>query len=489
MNYLARPRTVFRLALAVAGAVVALSSSAETAKVNGVDWEYYVWGDGASIDRVPQSVKGPVSIPSSLGGYKVTEIDWGAFEDCTGIKSVTVPQGVTLIDNNAFRNCTGLASVVIPGTVTVIGWSAFEGCTGLKSVSLSTGLLTIENSAFEGCTGLKSLSLPSSVTSIGWDAFSGCSALSTLNIPKTMTSIGDYAFRDCTGLTKATIPEGVTSIGDGAFDGCTGLSSVTIPEGVTKIGDHAFAECSSLVSIAIPSTVTSIGVGAFSECTGLTSVIIPESVTSVGMHAFFWCSSLESLYLPKRFKDKTSDWAVPSTCQLFFGSQTATRTYTVKFAANGGKLPKGKKMAAQKIAYGKAVKLRKNVFVRTGYVFAGWAKSKKGAVAYANAAKVKNLRAAGKTVTLYAVWARKTYKVAFYANGGKGRMAAQKMTYGKAKKLSANKFTRKGYVFRGWAKSKALAKKGKVAYKNKKSVKNLLKNGKTVKLYAVWKKK
>ena len=67
--------------------------------------------------------------------------------------------------------------------------------------------------------------------------------------------------------------------------------------------------------------------------------------------------------------------------------------------------------------------------------------------------------------------------------------SAQTMTYGKAKKLSKNKFTRKGYVFKGWAKSKKLAKKGKVAYKNGKKVKNLVTNGKTVKLYAVWKKK
>ena len=63
------------------------------------------------------------------------------------------------------------------------------------------------------------------------------------------------------------------------------------------------------------------------------------------------------------------------------------------------------------------------------------------------------------------------------------------MTYGKAKKLSKNKFKRKGYTFKGWAKSAALAKKGKVTYKNKQTVKNLVTNGKTVKLYAVWKKK
>ncbi len=172
-------------------------------------------------------------------------------------------------------------------------------------------------------------------------------------------------------------------------------------------------------------------------------------------------------------------------------AQWAVSWYKVKFSANGGKLPKGKKMAAQTFKYGTAAKLRKNVFTRKGYVFIGWAKSKNGAVAYKNAKSVKNLRTDGGTTTLYAKWAKKTYKVAFYGTykGVTGTMAEETFTYGKKKKLSANKFKRKGYKFKGWAKSKALAKKGAVAYKNKAAVKNLVTNGKTVKLYAVWKKK
>ncbi len=169
-------------------------------------------------------------------------------------------------------------------------------------------------------------------------------------------------------------------------------------------------------------------------------------------------------------------------------------SYTVKFAANGGNLPKGKKMSSQTFKYGKAAKLRKNVFTRKGYVFAGWARSKvdakKGIVAYANAQKVKNLTAKGGTVKLYAVWAKPKYKVKFYANGGKGKMKVQTFKYGKAKKLSANKFKApEGKEFAGWAKSQADATKGKVAYKNKKAVKNLVSTGKTVTLYAVWEEK
>ena len=161
------------------------------------------------------------------------------------------------------------------------------------------------------------------------------------------------------------------------------------------------------------------------------------------------------------------------------------RPYKVAFAANGGTLPKGKTMAAQAMTYGTAAKLRANAFTRSGYVFAGWAKSAGGAVAFANTAAVKNLSANGGTVTLYAKWAKATYKVAFYANGGTGKMAVQTFKYGTAAKLRANAFTRKDCVFIGWAKTPA----GAVAYKNAQAVKNLVANGSTVKLYARWAKK
>ena len=165
----------------------------------------------------------------------------------------------------------------------------------------------------------------------------------------------------------------------------------------------------------------------------------------------------------------------------------AATTYTVVYNANGG----SGKMTAQTMTYGKAAALSANAFTRKNYVFIGWAKSKGGAVAYADGATVSNLAAGGGTATLYAQWAKAKYKVKFFGTykGVTGKMAEETFTYGKKKKLLANKFKRAGYKFKGWATSKANAKKGKVKYKNKASVKNLVKNGKTVKLYAVWKKK
>ena len=168
--------------------------------------------------------------------------------------------------------------------------------------------------------------------------------------------------------------------------------------------------------------------------------------------------------------------ATGGTVKLY--AKWAKKNYSVAFNGNGGT----GKMAKQKMTYGKAAALRKNAFKRKGHTFLGWAKTKKGAVAYKNGAKVKNLRLDGKTTTLYAKWAKNAYKVAFDANGGTGTMGAQKMTYGKAVQLKGNVFRREGYTFAGWAKTKT----GAVAYKNGAKVKNLRTDGKTMTLYAQW---
>lgn len=80
-----------------------------------------------------------------------------------------------------------------------------------------------------------------------------------------------------------------------------------------------------------------------------------------------------------------------------------------------------------------------------------------------------------------------TYKIAFVGNGStSGKMSSITCKSDVAKKLSVNKFKRKGYTFTGWnTKADGSGK----SYKDKAKVKNLTsKNGKTVKLYAQWKK-
>ena len=278
-----------------------------------------------------QGTETDVVIPQNFDNYIVTSIGVYAFEECTGLTSVTIGDSVTSIGICAFSGCKGLTSVTIGNGVTSIGNDAFNGCTKLTSVTIGNGVTSIGNYAFNGC-GLTSITIPNSVTSIGNYAFDGCTGLTSVTIPNSVTSIGYRAFNGCTKLTSVTISNSVTSIGSYTFNGCTGLTSVTIPNSVTSIGDQAFYNCSKLqdiyitdigawcnisgldnlmeygsnnknlyinnelvTSIAIPDSVTSIGNYAFNGCTGLTSVTIPNSVTSIGYRAFNGCTKLTSV--------------------------------------------------------------------------------------------------------------------------------------------------------------------------------------------------
>ena len=170
--------------------------------------------------------------------------------------------------------------------VTSIGDKAFDGCSGLTSVTIPNSVTTIGDEAFSGCSHLTSITIPNSVTSIGGGAFGRCNHLTSVAIPNSVTSIGRGTFFGCSGLTSITIPSSVTSIGQQAFYECKGLTSVTIPNSVTSIEDMVFKGCSGLTSSIIPNSVTSIGWAAFCDCSGLTSVTIPNSVTSIGVRAF-----------------------------------------------------------------------------------------------------------------------------------------------------------------------------------------------------------
>ncbi|HFG0472346.1 TPA: leucine-rich repeat protein, partial [Flavobacterium psychrophilum] len=214
----------------------------------------------------------PETVAYNSENYAVTDIGESAFDNCSRLTSVTIPNSATSIGRYAFVGCSGLISVTIPNSVTTIGDEAFADCSGLTSVTIPNSVTDIENSAFVSCSGLTSVTIPNSVT-----------------------TIGDGSFAECSGLTSVTIPNSVTTIGEGSFGGCSGLISITIPNSVTTIRRGVFSGCSGLISVTIPNSVTDIENGAFFSCSGLTSVTIPNSVTAIGKDAFADCSSLRTV--------------------------------------------------------------------------------------------------------------------------------------------------------------------------------------------------
>lgn len=337
-----------------------------TDTIDGVEWRYEIAHDGSAIVWRATPAEGALSIPPVLDGLPVTGIGSYAFEDCSGLTAVEIPDGVAWIANGAFRGCRGLSSVSIPSSVREIDEDAFADCTGLVSLAIPEGLESIGSMAFSGCSGLGEVSLPDSLVSIGYEAFYGCSAVRDTTTRKGLVlvdgwvvgydydtlpdhldlsgvrGLADEALA-WSGIRSVILPQELTTIGGGVFQGCNSLAGVSIPDSVTRIGHLAFAGCPALAGIevgsgnaafssrdgvlfdkggktllccpggksgiySLPAGVTEIEGSAFDGCSGLTGLILPDSLENIdGSGAFGGCWSLLELEAPVSWKEKYFD--------------------------------------------------------------------------------------------------------------------------------------------------------------------------------------
>jgi hypothetical protein len=165
---------------------------------------------------------GAVVIPSSTNDYPVTSIGVGAFDRCTSLTNVTIPNSVTNIGDYAFEYCTNLNGVTIGTRVTSIGVEAFVDCTSLASVTIPNSVTSIEDYAFNDCTSLTNITIPNSVTHIGKYAFNDCTSLRGVFFQGNAPAADSTVFTDDTNVTIFYL-SGTTGWGS-KYDGLTTIS-------------------------------------------------------------------------------------------------------------------------------------------------------------------------------------------------------------------------------------------------------------------------
>jgi hypothetical protein len=153
-----------------------------------------------SVDCIGDSAFESCLLTNINPSANLQNIGSSAFDGCSFLTSISIPNSVTNIGDYAFANCFDLTNCVLGGGVTSIGNYAFESCTRLRAIVIPEAVINVGNAAFSGCTNLWSITLGNSVTNLGDYAFSGC-AVANLTIPQSVISVGNEAFFDCFGLS------------------------------------------------------------------------------------------------------------------------------------------------------------------------------------------------------------------------------------------------------------------------------------------------
>ncbi len=373
-----------------------------------------------------------VILPETLQG-----ISNKMFYNCRALKEVVIPEGIKTIAAGAFSGCSALEYITIPDSVTTMKSASsytsadctFYKCTGLKEVTIGDGLTAIEYNTFYGCTSLQTVTLGKSITSIGKSAFANCSSLEEIVIPDACLTIGETAFSGCEKLAHVNLGNGLQTLEKGAFVECSSLQTIVFPDSLTTlqtpsgVANYTFGECTSLTEIVFGNGITNIPKNTFNGATALTTLYIGGNITAIGTAAFANCESLTDVYMlnvncptvegntfdgyPDTFKIHLLEEAVTSDSYSLYPKDTYDKTgmeCTVAFDSMRVEDDTVEKTALINSFVSPIVSPTKD-----GYSFAGWYRDEEctgEAVDFSRERITED-------VTYYAKWELNSYKLIF----------------------------------------------------------------------------
>jgi hypothetical protein len=242
----------------------------------------------------------------------IGEERYGAFDGCTNLKSITLPDNVTYIGAKAFRGCA-ISHINIPRALQSIDYDAFLSCSNLRKVFIED----VEawcNIAFDSFRSnplyngadlyinnqlASELKLVGCISSIGQYQFYGCNSIKSLKIECDVMEIDRCAFYECANLEEVDLGDNIMSLGHSAFYKCKKLHTIILPDSLLSIGGSAFEECENIISITIPYNVTTIDSYAFRRCRGL-KYLFCKAITppNLGNDIFEYIPSDLKIYVP-----------------------------------------------------------------------------------------------------------------------------------------------------------------------------------------------
>lgn len=277
----------------------------------------------------------------------------GAFNRCTGLQEIALPNSLTVIEANAFDGCTALERISLSdgaqeasslqmytrpaaadtaessGTVgEAVFWQFADDTLMLSGKGATVAYFLRSNDEIWDCPWesyrqeIRHVVVEEGITKLGANLFSLLPKLETVSLPESLETIKSSCFSDNPLLRQINIPIH-TDLAFEVFDNCPSLRSdasdsefqilvggylysysgtdqatVTIPDGVTRIGYSCFREHNEIERVILPESVRRLGDLAFCFCENLREIAIPDELEIIANSAFNGCAALTQLKLP-----------------------------------------------------------------------------------------------------------------------------------------------------------------------------------------------
>lgn len=304
------------------------------------------------VCRLPngEHYSGDVVVPSSVEHegieYLVSGISNWAFENCSEITNISMPQSIKEIGESAFAGCSQLTHLSFPDSIKYLEICVCYGCEKLCSLHLPSGIQGIGRSAFNGCKSLEEFVVPDSVKEIDGMVFKNCSNLKKIYWGKSVKKVGSDLFTGCYSFGEVYISDiskwcktvfasetanplykqGVAGGGIKLFLNSEMVDTLFVPNDIDVVRKYTFYGYTWLKSIKFPESDVKVEDNAFSECRQLKSVYFGESTIRLGNQVFNHCEDIQYVVSkclePYMFWDWTFYKPIYGKCTLFIPTGT-----------------------------------------------------------------------------------------------------------------------------------------------------------------------
>ena len=188
-----------------------------------------------------------VYIPSS-----VSSLGLGTFAHCTKLEQVEFAKGcgITSLNTSVFESCTALTRVDLSPLTKLKGtYYSFRDCTSLKEIIFPEGMTIIGEGSFLNCSALQSLYLPDSLEKIVKNAFEGCIGIESISVGKNLRLYEPAASNvifNSHALKSIIFRDGGESLDGYAFVSITSPVSVEVPASVNMVSGRTFFNYSTM---------------------------------------------------------------------------------------------------------------------------------------------------------------------------------------------------------------------------------------------------